>query len=293
MPRTGATLPFRQVAEGSRGELPPASAVQIDVKAAMSTFRQKLAGCVLVALAGPSPAAAPTGGADPIIFGKPPGGLAVALTLGRTEHCPGEIGRLRGYFKNLGGRQTLVRHYRTDPRYYLWPPGELHVTAPDGREYVFNPGKTTGGSVFLRPGETKLMRAIDLRLTDLDGWQASGAKTPGTLTFRKPGTYRVWFQHGPPKGWDSHKDAWSRTVKSNVVTFTIRELPPAKRRQVPTVQQWADLALYLRGGGPRKSTDARDRLGQALLWAENEGLAAEILKLLAAKERTFRGQRIR
>ena len=220
-------------------------------------------------------------------FGEAVNGLQVGLEIDRAELCPGEFVSLRGHFRNLTKSDLVVPAHRVP----IWLPGELRISGPGGAEFAYRPLETRPGGTFLRQGESRMMRKEDIRLTDpAPHWGGGKGPDPNNVSLRREGTYRAWFEVTAQAAPEAQKGVWSGTVKSNVVTFTVRELPPEKRSVAPTVEQWADLRLYLDPNSP-EGQPALARLRQALLRTENEGLAMKLLEISQETD-TFRGIRV-
>ena len=243
---------------------------------------------VLLAAVG---AAVPTGPSASGSEAAPVNGLVLALTADRTDCRPGEALALSGQFRNAGKRPLLVQYVRVNPA-DPWPADELHLALPDGKQYVLDTWKARPGGVFLPAGESRTMRATTLRLTTSGWWRPIDGDKVVEISLRREGAYRIWFAHAAPKGWDGHEAEWHGTAVSNAVTFTVRPLPPEKRRAAPTVGQWADLSVYLSPKSqPAEQNEAKARLCEAALRTENEALALEVLRIVRGGD-TFRGERI-
>ena len=209
-------------------------------------------------------------------FGQVSKGLRIALSPDRRVLCPGESLHLRGYFWNVGSAPLSL------PLEPGWPVGELHLKTPAGDVFTF--GRLSDRKWpeenfhAVRAGGIDWLRQMRLRMTKLpQGWKPKADDKPGPLSLRQDGTYSIWFVYDVPVLEGAGKDGWSGKAVSNVLTFTVRAMPPGKRRKAPTPQQQADLETYVRGKDLDKRRQAYGRLKPALMLTENEGLALAAL----------------
>jgi hypothetical protein len=209
-------------------------------------------------------------------FGQVAKGLRIALSSDRRVLCPGETLQLRGYFWNVSSDRLSL------PLESGWPAGELHVKTPAGDVFTFGrrsdrkwPEEKSHG---VRAGAIDWLRQMHLRvMTGPEGWFAKAPAKSAPLTLGKEGTYSAWIVYEVPEPEGAGGRGWSGKAVSNVLTFTVRAMPPAKRSQKPTARQRTDLEMYVRGNDVDKRRQAYARLKPALMLTENEGLALAVL----------------
>ncbi len=239
----------------------------------------RMAAVLTLAVLGAAPGG-PPGKARPLGFGPECNGLRIALSPSHLPRHPGELLHLWGYFWNVGEGDLAVPGHAAP-----WPAGELHLHRPNGDVFTFGRAdarRAAPATYPVRRGTIANVRALRIRMTGgAEDWQpqAGTGPPPRSLSLREEGTYRVWFECSAPASGPA--GAWSGTARSNVVTFTIRQLPPEKRRQEPTKQQFADLAKHVSHPDERQHCD---HISRALLETENEGLATTIVQQLQAHQ---------
>ena len=209
-------------------------------------------------------------------FGKVAKGLRIALSPDRRVLCPGETLHLRAYFWNVGSAQLSL------PRESGWPVGELHLKTPAGEVFTFgrlSDRKWPEANFYaIRAGAIDWLRQMHLRMTTQpEGWVPQAPAKTAPLSLRKEGTYSVWMVYEVPALEGSGAYGWSGKAVSNVLTFRVRAIAPAKRLQRPTARQRGDLDMYVRGTDVAKRRQAYARLKPALMLTENEGLALAVL----------------
>lgn len=219
--------------------------------------------------------------------GKPEGaGVECVLRVDRTVYHPGEMIDLQGYVKNSGN--AVVKLTTPDfARNYAM--SHLHIRTPSGEEFSYEPYRghplqssllsslPRGFTTELAPGQEHSAFRKDLGVTwDLTNW-VSREHEHGPLSLREPGEYRFWFEYQLSKVPNAPQDAWMGTVTSNTLAISVAELRPDERREKPTAEQLATIEK-LQSVAPT-SIEGRDLLQQAMLRAENEGLAAHLVNL--------------
>jgi len=202
--------------------------------------------------------------------------LRVELALDRREAHPGEQVTVLANLFNASNRTVVL----PDKVHGGWGPGELCVTDPNGRRYALVSKLATFDARTAHARRPHwAARKLTFRLTDARGpWRSLDSNDAPPLSFRKTGKYTFTCRITANGGW-SRQDKlpeWTGACRSNQAVLTVCELPPDKRRKTLTLSQHADLTTL----GKTGDRAAADRLGSALLRAENEALALKAVQLL-------------
>jgi hypothetical protein len=213
-------------------------------------------------------------------------GIECVLRPDRTVYHPGEQLVLEGYVKNAG-RATIKLPRLDFARQYVV--SHLHVRTPSGEEFAYEPYaehplrssltsiSPRGFSTLLPPRHEYSAFRKAMRVTwDLANW-SSREHPHGPLSLRGPGEYRVWFEYRVPPVPGSPQDAWKGTAASNTLVLTVAELPDNERHEKATAEQLAAIQT-LQSVAPT-FIEGRELLQQAMIRAENEGLAEHLVDL--------------
>jgi hypothetical protein len=227
--------------------------------------------------------------ADPISLATPAIAIDAVLKTDRTEYHPGEVVRVVGSLKNAGSVELKL-----PSNSLIWPFAfaALHIHTPNGDDCTYdpyggNPLRSSFAAITPRGYATKLPAGDDhllfqkeLRLTrDLIAWSDNG-RPVDKLSLRLPGRYQIWFEYRVPPVAGAPTDAWTGVAKSNTIEFTVADLLPARQLTALTAEQRATIEKIQHA--PPTSTDGLDFLGQQMLLAENEPLAARLVELCLA-----------
>jgi len=213
-------------------------------------------------------------------------GIECVLCADRATYHPGEQVSLEGYVKNTGPAAVKLPTLDFARKFVV---SHLHVRTPNGEDLAYEPYaekplrsslksiSPRSFSTVLPPGQRTSAFRTWLRVTwDLAHW-SSREHTNGPLSLRGPGEYRVWFEYRVPSVLAAPKDAWKGTATSKTLVLTVVELRAGERREKATTEQLAAIQT-LQSVAPT-SIEGRDLLQQAMLRAENEGLAAHLADL--------------
>jgi len=209
-------------------------------------------------------------------------GVAIRLTLSRAVLPPGESQRFTVVRKNLSSLQLQCPvagpHSRCP---------SLRLKAPDGSQYVFWPytrrrllAITASAFRIIPPGKSDVLLNESVPMVSrANGWLKATDRTTAQPMFRTPGKYTAWVVYQVPKVKGAPADAWTGEVKSDIVTFTVKPIPPEKRRQKLTDLQQADLKSIV-AMKKQEWPKALGRIGAELTQTEQEALALEVVGLL-------------
>jgi hypothetical protein len=221
--------------------------------------------------------------------------LGAKLTLDRYEACPGEVLQLQAQVVNMSEVELKFPaspHVGRIPLLHL----ELHIVTPAGEEFVHRPYASLEQNLSERdfimgiyPGKSdwvlwpnRVESSLDL-VAMVHGWSQKGPDQSNPLSLRNGGQYRLWYEISLPVVKNAPENAWSGSAKSNVVRFTVSELPPEQTLKEPTREQLLVLDEYVKGADKVRpgETDPRyEQIKEALQLSRNEGLALEVLRLL-------------
>ncbi|HVW01391.1 MAG TPA: hypothetical protein VHB77_13655, partial [Planctomycetaceae bacterium] len=212
--------------------------------------------------------------------------LEVKLSIDRQGLYAGEAIQLRGAFRNAS--TDALKLPRVDfARQFAFV--HLHVTTPADQEFIYQPyaGNPLRSSLTsLTPRSFSIELAPDaerdafrqwLRLSE--GQRGWGRKdgSEASLSLRTSGEYRVWLEYIVPMVANAPPEAWMGSVRSNIVTFTVSELPAEDRQLDLTEEQRG--ALEALQSVPPTSIEGRDVLQAAMMRAPNEPLAERLVEL--------------
>jgi hypothetical protein len=215
--------------------------------------------------------------------GEAANGLVCCLIVERTTACPGEPLDFHAVLKNVGTDDLYLPRQAVRIGDRCEGTARTCLLTPAGRTYVYeDPGPRIRLPKMefdrLAPGWSIPRLTPELYLIDDPaGWKSADAENGELLSCRAPGEYALWVEYAAPPLDDAPAGAWSGRVKSNVVRFTVREMPPGQRRQEPTPEQLADVQAVTE----TLDLPAIGRVATALQRTENEGLALEVLRHLS------------
>ena len=205
------------------------------------------------------------------------------VRLERTEFHPGEIVRIRGYVENTGDKPVRLPAFGHTTQFFVCAP---KLTTPDGRHLSYeplaeNPLRSSSSSTVRHPtelasGHERLAFDLSLRLSaGQPFWRSGEPSKPAEPSLRGTGEYRISFVlHADPRD-GAPADAWTGSITSDEVAFSVRELKPGERRDEATPMQLA--ALEKLATLEVLDTTLLEGLQRQLLEAENEGLAAAVI----------------
>ncbi|HNQ22585.1 MAG TPA: hypothetical protein PKK06_05765 [Phycisphaerae bacterium] len=218
--------------------------------------------------------------------GPPADGLACRLACDRTEYAPGETVELTAAVQNVGKDTRLLPAHAVCAHERFGRLARLCLVTPRGQKWLKQiplpgPAHDAVGYQELQPTWSTSIGIESFRLlADPPGWELEpnpvGSARAG-LSLRLQGQYRLWveFESAPLR--EAPPQAWAGKVWSNEVSFTVRDVSGRLRLDDATSEQIALLDRFVESGG----RDAAD-LQTALLRAENEGLALEVVEKLRA-----------
>lgn len=232
------------------------------------------------------------------------GRLSVTVSVYRDTVAPGERVRIRAT------SDVLVDGPLRFPQGHHQPLAFIYLETPGGEVIVYPQNGTSPLSFralekkdydqhfLVKKGPAGQVIAYDIPLANpsLD-WRDARTLEPIRPDLRQEGVYQAWVRYAIPKVEGVADDAWTGSVETERIRFTVREIPVADRRAEATDEQIAHLEAYqeyitaLVNGedvaqvSPEaiempKWLSLENRVQWALQQTENEGFARYVVKQL-------------
>lgn len=232
------------------------------------------------------------------------GRLRVTVEVYRDTVAPGEISYLRAT------AEVLVDGPMRFPQGHHQPLAFLYLATPDGKVFFYSQSGVSPTSYrplekkdyvrffLVKKGPAGQVIRCDAPMTSPspDWWDAKTLER-AKPNLRNEGVYEAWVNYSIPKIDGVPDDAWTGSVETKRIRFSVKEMPVADRRAEATEEQIEHLNAYIEYidaflSGKKYEKERPEtvempqwlRLDQRIEWAlqrtENEGFARYIVKQL-------------
>jgi hypothetical protein len=223
-------------------------------------------------------------------WGKESGGVRIRFDVRPQEAAPGESFRLWGYIAN-----TTTKPLRVPGRNgRWWRTGELTMTTPDGRTWMYNVGIHGPGRVLTPAWPPQWCRdsSHTLTATHTDQWCLVDGNTEERPNLRKPGKYVFRWTMAAGDEWvpkaDDGAAKWAGTATAPEAVLHVRDRSVNHGRKDLTVGQLDALAKILRGPPKDHSTTRmvpeKKLFELAMHQADNRALAKRAVAALKGRK---------